>query len=127
MTKVSPEKSREATRRRGDTAKEAKHPVPSTGREPSPRLRVAPSPRRFPRPLRTSPDFSRLRMMKRVIPIFPLPIVQFPGALTPLHIFEPRYRQMLKDVMGGDRIFGIIYRSNETTSESERLPAGCIG
>src|SRR5262245_16728875 len=66
-------------------------------------------------------------MENRVIPIFPLPIVQFPGALTRLHIFEPRYRKMLKDVMDGDRVFGILYRSDENVFESERLPPGRIG
>ncbi len=38
------------------------------------------------------------------IPIFPLPdVVLFPHTLLPLHIFEPRYRQMVKDVLDEDR------------------------
>ncbi len=38
------------------------------------------------------------------IPIFPLPdAVLFPHTLLPLHVFEPRYRQMVQDVLGGDR------------------------
>ncbi len=65
--------------------------------------------------------------MNRVIPIFPLPIVQFPGALTPLHIFEPRYRKLLKDVMENDKTFGIIYRNDEAMIESELLPPGSVG
>jgi Lon protease-like protein len=48
---------------------------------------------------------------QRVIPIFPLPLVLFPGALTPLHIFEPRYRQMLAQVLAGDQTFGILYQA----------------
>ncbi len=64
---------------------------------------------------------------RRVIPIFPLPLVQFPGAITPLHIFEPRYRKMLKDVMAADKIFGIIYRNDEVLMESEQLPIGSVG
>lgn len=44
----------------------------------------------------------------QIIPIFPLAIVQFPLAETSLHIFEPRYRQMLTDVMAGDETFGIV-------------------
>jgi ATP-dependent Lon protease len=36
------------------------------------------------------------------LPFFPLPrVVLFPGALLPLHIFEPRYRQMVADVIAG--------------------------
>lgn len=67
----------------------------------------------------------------RVIPIFPLSLVQFPGAITPLHIFEPRYRKLLKDVTEGDKTFGIIYRASandtEAVTTSELLPLGSIG
>ena len=42
------------------------------------------------------------------LPIFPLHLVLFPNEVTRLHIFEPRYRQMLKDVMSGDRTFGVV-------------------
>jgi Lon protease-like protein len=67
----------------------------------------------------------------RVIPIFPLPVVQFPNAITPLHIFEPRYRKMLKDVMEKDKTFGVIYRPSAEESElrpiSDRAPLGSVG
>jgi Lon protease-like protein len=63
----------------------------------------------------------------RVIPIFPLAHVQFPGALTPLHIFEPRYRKLLKDVMDNDKIFGIIYCGEDLAGDAERLPTGSVG
>jgi Lon protease-like protein len=64
---------------------------------------------------------------RQVIPIFPLPLVQFPGAVTPLHIFEPRYRKMLKDAMERDRTFGIIYRNDQTLLDAGQLPPGSIG
>ncbi len=32
----------------------------------------------------------------------------FPQALMPLHIFEPRYRAMLRDVLAGDRLFAVV-------------------
>ena len=42
------------------------------------------------------------------LPIFPLPGVQlFPHALLPLHVFEPRYRDMVRDAMGGERLIAI--------------------
>jgi Lon protease-like protein len=67
----------------------------------------------------------------RVIPIFPLPVVQFPNAITPLHIFEPRYRKMLKDVMEKDKMFGVIYRPSIEESAlppvSDRVPLGSVG
>ena len=38
-------------------------------------------------------------------PIFPLPsVVLLPGALLPLHIFEPRYRLMVKDALEGEKL-----------------------
>jgi Lon protease-like protein len=43
------------------------------------------------------------------LPIFPLGIVLFPGTPQLLHVFEPRYRQMLADCLEGDRRFGISY------------------
>ena len=63
----------------------------------------------------------------RLIPLFPLPLVLFPRAPLPLHIFEPRYRQMLADCMSGDRKFGIICR-DEGVGEREIVPGtvGCV-
>jgi len=42
---------------------------------------------------------------ERLLPLFPLPVVLFPGTARPLHIFEPRYRRMLTDCLDGDRRF----------------------
>ena len=42
------------------------------------------------------------------LPLFPLTLVLFPGALTPLHIFEPRYRRLLADAAEGDHRFVIL-------------------
>lgn len=42
------------------------------------------------------------------LPLFPLEVVLFPGALLPLHIFEPRYRRLLVDIASGDGAFGLI-------------------
>jgi len=42
------------------------------------------------------------------VPVMTLPeTVFFPQALLPLHIFEPRYRQMLRDVLARDRLFAV--------------------
>jgi len=43
------------------------------------------------------------------LPLFPLPVVLFPGTAIPLHIFEERYRAMLETILEGDRRFGLIY------------------
>lgn len=42
------------------------------------------------------------------IPLFPLNVVLLPGADLPLHIFEPRYRQMVRQCLDGDEEFGIL-------------------
>src|SRR2546428_12969070 len=47
--------------------------------------------------------------MPRDLPIFPLPIILFPGAPQPLHIVEPRYRQLLADCLAADRWFRVAY------------------
>ena len=42
------------------------------------------------------------------LPVMTLPnVALFPQALMPLHIFEPRYRQMLKDVLASNRLFAV--------------------
>ncbi|MEJ1239619.1 LON peptidase substrate-binding domain-containing protein [Chryseolinea sp. T2] len=43
------------------------------------------------------------------IPMFPLTILPLPGELVPLHIFEPRYRQLLQDAEVNDIQFGIYF------------------
>ena len=42
------------------------------------------------------------------IPIFPLNLVLFPGNSLPLHIFEPRYKTMIRDSMDNRTPFGIV-------------------
>ncbi|HEX4998659.1 MAG TPA: LON peptidase substrate-binding domain-containing protein [Terriglobia bacterium] len=42
------------------------------------------------------------------IPLFPLPMVFFPRVLTPLHIFEPRYRLMINECIDQSASFGIV-------------------
>src|SRR5262249_2054604 len=43
------------------------------------------------------------------LPIFPLPnVVLFPNVFLPLHIFEPRYREMVNDAIASDRMIGMV-------------------
>ncbi len=46
--------------------------------------------------------------MSKRIPLFPLNLVAFPGEKLRLHIFEPRYRQLVKDCIASDLNFGIV-------------------
>jgi Lon protease-like protein len=60
------------------------------------------------------------------LPLFPLPVVLFPGVPLPLHIFEPRYRQMLLDIRLANNLFGLAY-FDPTSAEGETPPVGHIG
>lgn len=48
-------------------------------------------------------------MAMESLPLFPLPVVLFPGTMIPLHIFEARYREMLDTILEDDRRFGLVY------------------
>jgi Lon protease-like protein len=43
-----------------------------------------------------------------LLPLFPLEIVVFPGAPLPLHIFEPRYKEMIGECLSQNRAFGMV-------------------
>jgi Lon protease-like protein len=48
---------------------------------------------------------------REVIPLFPLGTVLVPGLILPLHVFEPRYRQLVHDLQQrepDDRVFGVV-------------------
>lgn len=71
-------------------------------------------------------------MLPPTIPLFPLPnVVLFPNVFLPLHIFEPRYRQMVNEVLKGDRIIGMALLRPGWEKEYEGRPAvyrvGCAG
>jgi Lon protease-like protein len=46
--------------------------------------------------------------MSDLLPLFPLGTVLFPGSLLPLHIFEPRYRLLVRRCLEGKRPFGVV-------------------
>src|SRR6267142_625612 len=62
----------------------------------------------------------------RELPLFPLPVVLFPGVPLPLHIFEPRYREMLSDIRVSNSFFGLSY-FDSSTSDKETPPVGHTG
>jgi len=77
-----------------------------------------------------TPAVATFEQLPRTLPIFPLTgALLLPGGRLPLHIFEPRYRQMTKDALGGHRIIGMI-QPTESESGNNR-PAlyriGCAG
>lgn len=63
----------------------------------------------------------------RELPLFPLHVVLFPGRPLPLHVFEPRYRQMLADCLEGDGAFGVVaIRAGRETGEAEIFRVGTM-
>lgn len=64
----------------------------------------------------------------RELPLFPLPLVLFPGVPLPLHIFEPRYQQMLSDIRARDSLFGLpFFDATESGGEAPAIGhVGCV-
>ena len=60
--------------------------------------------------------------------MFPLGTVLLPGLVLPLHVFEPRYRQLVTDCLAGDREFGVVLieRGNEVGGGDTRTAVGTV-
>ena len=70
--------------------------------------------------------------MSDLLPLFPLPnVVLFPNVFLPLHIFEPRYREMVADALKYDRLIGMVLLRPGWQREYEGrppvYPIGCSG
>jgi Lon protease-like protein len=66
------------------------------------------------------------------LPIFPLSnVVLFPRVKTPLHLFEPRYRQLARDVLQGERRIGMVVvrpeHVDDMPGDPPIYPIGCAG
>lgn len=59
--------------------------------------------------------------MTNFIPIFPLNLVVFPGEALNLHIFEPRYRQLISECLQSGKPFGIPAVVNDSLMETGTL------
>jgi len=47
-------------------------------------------------------------LLSLLLPLFPLDVVLFPGASLPLHIFEPRYQEMIGECLAEKKRFGVV-------------------
>ena len=77
-------------------------------------------------------DDADLRDFANLVRLFPLPgVVLFPHAVLPLHIFEPRYRQMTEDALAGDRLVTIVQPCEPVAWVAPDQPAleevACLG
>ena len=71
-------------------------------------------------------------LMAEWLPLFPLPsVVLFPSVFLPLHIFEPRYRDMVADALASDRMIGMVLSRPDAPGDHREVPAiysiGCSG
>jgi Lon protease-like protein len=63
-----------------------------------------------------------------VLPMFPLGSVLLPSVFLPLHLFEPRYRQLIRDCMAGSQEFGVVLieRGSEVGGGDVRAGVGTV-
>ncbi len=55
--------------------------------------------------------------MSSLLPIFPLELVLLPGVPLPLHIFEPRYKEMIAECLEEKKPFGVVRASSDGVAE----------
>jgi len=77
-------------------------------------------------------DQSALAGFRGEVRLFPLPnLVLFPHVVQGLHVFEPRYRQLLTDALAGDRLIGLVLLQPGWEEQYEESPAiepvACLG
>ncbi len=75
------------------------------------------------------PGYRRVSDLPQMIAVFPLDgALLLPGGVLPLQIFEPRYLNMVDDVMSGDRVIGMIQTRAGGDRERPKLASvGCLG
>jgi Lon protease-like protein len=74
------------------------------------------------------PGYRRIADLPQLIPIFPLDgALLLPGGELPLQIFEPRYLNMVDDVMAGDRVIGMIQTKGGDRQRPTLADVGCLG
>ena len=75
-----------------------------------------------------SGDDGQVESLPTHIPIFPLNgVLLLPDAKLPLNIFEPRYLDMIRDAMSGNRIIGMIQPLQRTSGQAVTTAAPALG
>ena len=73
---------------------------------------------------RSAQSFADIVPALGALPLFPLPeTTLFPGALLPLHIFEPRYRAMIRDVIDTHRTLSVVQIVDPDDKNEQGQPA----
>jgi Lon protease-like protein len=79
-----------------------------------------------------SDELDHLREPEAAVRLFPLPnLVLYPHVMQPLHIFEPRYRQMTRDALASDRLIAMALLrpgwESDYEGNPELYPVVCVG
>lgn len=76
-------------------------------------------------------SIERIEQAARALKVFPLPtVVLFPGTALPLHIFEPRYQEMVRDALEGDRVIALaqpVAEADPLDPSPALRPIACAG
>ncbi len=76
----------------------------------------------------TNPFVPQFDSLPNTLPIFPLPgAIVMPQSELPLNIFEPRYLNMVNDVLGSHRLIGMIQPDPKAKAEGATYRTGCAG
>src|SRR5262249_44277168 len=97
-----------------------------------PSITLDPEPMAWPGPEDFLPDEEEWRMSEGgplddftgVARLFPLPnFVLMPHVVKPLHVFEPRYRQLVSDALAGDQLIALVLLKPDWEGDYEGQPA----
>jgi Lon protease-like protein len=69
----------------------------------------------------------RLDRIFEALPIFPLPIVLFPGEVLPLHVFEDRYKMLMRHALEHSGLFGLSYIADAAVDRGTPPDVGSVG
>src|SRR5262249_54427677 len=77
-------------------------------------------------------DYQVLSVFAGIARLFPLPnLVFYPQVMQPLHVFEPRYRQMTADALAGDRLIALVLPKpgweDDYAGNPELYSIACLG
>jgi len=73
-------------------------------------------------------SYSKASDLPQVLPVFPLEgVLLLPRGQLPLNVFEPRYLNMVDDVMAGERLMAVVQTRGGSRANPKLAPVGCAG
>ena len=73
-------------------------------------------------------SYTKASDLPQVLPVFPLEgVLLLPRGQLPLNVFEPRYLNMVDDVMAGERLMAVVQTRGGSRANPKLAPVGCAG